>query len=396
MDRWLKENLDGIPYFIEKKYDVVGIVSGTGKVRLGKSTLAIQCAYYIAWILAGGRVILNETGTTMEVIPPTKPVNFSLSNLVFAPEDLKKKAHELPPNSVIVYDEGRAGLDASRSMESVNKGMQDFFQECGVYGHVILIVLPDFFQLHRSYAVNRSLFLLNVFADSKHNRGYFSFFNDQQKELLYHWGRKKVGANFQYSSAKRNFWGRFSDWLPFDKDEYEALKKKALDAKRLGAKPLRDLKARDLLIHYIIFRAGIEKKDLVHDLDELGYNVEGAAITGDVIDRSLRNVVRMWTGAQYVLPEQEDTGSIEDLDRYVEEELKKMQATYDGPKNMPNLELIDSKPKEWWDQKLKSLFDENDHLHTRNKVDELMIQPTLIQKEDHNGTTNGTEGTENI
>lgn len=37
MDRWLKNNLDGIPFFISKKYDVVGIVSGTSKVRLGKS-----------------------------------------------------------------------------------------------------------------------------------------------------------------------------------------------------------------------------------------------------------------------------------------------------------------------------------------------------------------------
>jgi len=30
MDRWLKENLDGIPSFINKAWDVVGIVSGHG------------------------------------------------------------------------------------------------------------------------------------------------------------------------------------------------------------------------------------------------------------------------------------------------------------------------------------------------------------------------------
>jgi hypothetical protein len=215
------------------------------------STLAMQSAYYIAWILAGGKTILDENGKVLEIIRPKRKVNFGLDHVVFAPEDLKKKAHQLPPNSVIVYDEGRAGLDSSRSMESVNKGMQDFFQECGVYGHTILIVLPDFFQLHRTYAVNRSLFLINVFADNQFNRGYFSFYNDHQKELLYHWGKKKVGANFQYAAAKRNFWGRFSDWLPFDKDTYENLKKSALEKKRLGPKEIKELSQTALLIFLI-------------------------------------------------------------------------------------------------------------------------------------------------
>jgi len=37
IDRWLKENLDGIPHFLKKSWDVVGIVSGHGKVRIGKT-----------------------------------------------------------------------------------------------------------------------------------------------------------------------------------------------------------------------------------------------------------------------------------------------------------------------------------------------------------------------
>jgi len=45
-------------------------------------------------------------------------------------------------NQVIIYDEGRAGLDSARAMQAINKIMQDFFQACGQYGHVILIVLP--------------------------------------------------------------------------------------------------------------------------------------------------------------------------------------------------------------------------------------------------------------
>jgi hypothetical protein len=165
LDRWLKQNLDGIPAFLDRAFDVVAIVSGTGKVRLGKSTLALQMAYYIAWIIAGGRTVLNEKGEVVKQIEPTNRINFSIDNIVFSPDELKEKAEKLPKHSVIVYDEGRVGLQSDRHMENVNKQVADFFQECGQYGHVIIIVLPDFFKLGVDYATNRSLFLVNVFAD---------------------------------------------------------------------------------------------------------------------------------------------------------------------------------------------------------------------------------------
>lgn len=33
IDGYLKSNLDGIPAFLKKEYDCVGIISGMGKVR---------------------------------------------------------------------------------------------------------------------------------------------------------------------------------------------------------------------------------------------------------------------------------------------------------------------------------------------------------------------------
>lgn len=368
MDRWLKENLDGVPFFIEKKYDVVGIVSGTSKVRLGKSTVAMQVAYYIAWILAGGRTILSESGTMIEVIPPKGEVKFGLDNLVFAPDDLKKKAHELPPNSVIVYDEGRAGLDSSRSMEAVNKGMQDFFQECGVYGHVILIVLPDFFQLASIYAVSRSLFLINVFTDEKFQRGYFSFYNERQKELLYFWGKKKVGAHLRYASAKRNFWGKFTDWLPFDKDDYENMKKNALEKKRIGRKEVAQLKERDLLVHYIIMHCGKTRTQLLEELERRGYNNDDTFFSEFKIQKALRNVARMWSGAEYVPDNYAETDAKEELDAYVEEVLRKKQEEQEKKKvPMPVYNLT----KEEWNAKIfGELQKESKYLQTGVHLDQ--------------------------
>lgn len=234
MNSWLAQNLDGIPQFIKKAWDVVGIISGHGKVRIGKSTAAQQIAYYIAWLMAGGEMDWETQDEKKKYLikkHPTKPVNFSMENIVFSPDELVDRAQKLPKNSVIVYDEGRAGLDSARAMENVNKGMQDFFQECGVYGHIILIVLPDFFKLHEDYAISRSLFLVDVYTDSKFQRGYFNFYNEKQKEWLYQMGKRRIGTSNKYASSRYSFWGRFTGWLPLDKDIYENEKKKALAKK---------------------------------------------------------------------------------------------------------------------------------------------------------------------
>ena len=99
-------------------------------------------------------------------------------------------------------------------------------------GHVILIVLPNFFKLHEDYAIARSLFLINTYADQQFNRGYLSFYNEYQKEKLFFFGKKRIGIRAKYNATNSNFWGRFSGWTPFDKKAYNLLKKKSLLAKK--------------------------------------------------------------------------------------------------------------------------------------------------------------------
>lgn len=203
------------------------------------STIASQVAFYLAWILAGGKTVTDDKGKVVSVIPPKNPVRFSLKeNVVFSSDALQERAKSLyekyGKNQVILYDEGRQGLDSKRAMESINKGMSDFFQECGFMGHVILIVLPNFFQLHEDYAVARSLFLIDAFAKGGIERGYFNFYNEKQKELLYYFGKKRIGVSAKYMAANESFWGRFSAWLPFDKEEYEHIKAKELEKKRIS------------------------------------------------------------------------------------------------------------------------------------------------------------------
>lgn len=257
MDEFLAINLMGIPKYLDKAWDCVGIVSGHGKVRIGKSTIAQQIAYFIAWLIAGGTMVRDKKTNKWKVGKvPNRFVNFNLKeNIVFSPEGLMKKAAELHSkygkHQVIIYDEGRAGLDSASSMQAINRAMQDFFQECGMYGHVIIVVLPNFFKLHEDYAVNRSLFLVDAYADRKMRRGYFNFYNETQKEWLYFMGKKKIGTSLKYSDSRPSFSGRFTQFLPLDKDEYENAKRDALKQKELKNTERRWKKQRDAAIYLL-------------------------------------------------------------------------------------------------------------------------------------------------
>lgn len=269
MDGYEVSNYISIPRYLDKGYDCVGIVSGHGKVRIGKSTKASQTCYLIAWLLAGGKLKIRvDKDNKWEVLvnkPPKNGVKFNLyENVAFSAEDLMNKAFGLykkyGKHQVLLYDEGRQGLDSARAMESINKGMEDFFQECGFMEHVIIIVLPNFFKLHEDYAVARSLFLIDVFADSQFRRGYFNFYNDLQKEKLFFFGKKRIGIRAKYAAASENFWGKFGTFLPFDKKEYEEAKKKALMKKRLTRQQQKWKKQRDALIY--MYKRDTEKKNV--------------------------------------------------------------------------------------------------------------------------------------
>jgi len=253
MDGYLVQNLMGIPAYLNKAWDVVGIVSGHGKVRIGKSTMGSQVGYLIAWLLAGGKISFNKEGKMIKQEHPKKEVRFNLKeNYAFSAETLQETALHLyekyGKNQVIVYDEGRQGLDSKRAMESVNKGMEDFFQECGYMGHVIIIVLPNFFKLHEDYAVARSLFLIDVHSNEKHDRGFFRFYNDLRKEQLFYFGRRLIGVRARYNVTRPNFIGRFGKLFPFDKDEYDKLKTESIEKKRMSKGDKRMKMQRDIVI----------------------------------------------------------------------------------------------------------------------------------------------------
>ena len=285
MDGYLAEVLSGIPGHLKKDWDVIGIVSGRNLVRLGKSTMAFSCAYFVAWLLAGGEMCLDREDSNYGNVlkSPTKPVKFDLSHVVFDIDSLMKIAHESPMNSVFVLDEGKRGLDAKSTMTQLNKKMEDFVQACGVYNHVIFIVLPDFFSLNKDFATARTKFLIDVYKGKNHQRGFFRFFAELRKEQLYEFGRKLLGTTARYLKTGENFRGRFTKWMPFDREEYDILKKKALNKVRLGKRDINFARQRDIMIYLYKNLKNKSSKELETEISE----EFGVRISVDVIKKAI-------------------------------------------------------------------------------------------------------------
>lgn len=222
MDGYLRSNLNSIIYNMKQDYDTLGLISGSVMVRVGKSVIAQQAGFYCA----------EKLGT-----------KFGVENIVFSGKELMAAARRLPKNSVIIYDEARAELNVRRVMENITKSLLDFFAECGMYNHLLLMVCPDFFELPKSVATSRSEFLINVKRvgvqkkDTEgeevvsFERGRFEFYNRRGKKMLYIVG-KKAFDDYDVGMKYRSFDGNFTNTWIVDRKAYEEKKLKHLQRER--------------------------------------------------------------------------------------------------------------------------------------------------------------------
>jgi hypothetical protein len=198
----LIENLEYVKKYKNQDWDFKILLSGDGMTRTGKSTVAAQCAHYV---------------------DPTFAENWK-DRVIFDGTKLIDTAYKIGKGKAIIYDEAREGLDSKKQMESYTKTLMDFFSQCGALNHMVFIVLPEFFDLPKGIAITSSIFLINCYAKNGFDRGFFEFYNRRDKKILYTKGKRFL----DYQSHKPSFKGRFTDWLPYDRAEYESYKQKEL------------------------------------------------------------------------------------------------------------------------------------------------------------------------
>ena len=226
MNTLLKKQLDYLLKNIRRDWDFTLIISGEGEVRVGKSMIAQQIAMY--WV--------NQLKVLYNIDIP-----FSVKeNVIFNGEELISKGNYLGnkyPHSVLIFDEAGADLESSKTLKGTTQAVKDFLRECGQYNMLNILVLPEFFDLPKAIATNRSIALVNVYwvpdADGIFQRGFFKFYSRRGKKILYLRGKKEL----DYDAWKPDFMGTFPNFYTLDEIDYKNAKRDALKSReRVNAK----------------------------------------------------------------------------------------------------------------------------------------------------------------
>lgn len=198
----LKDNLDIIKAKQKHDWDFKILISGDGLTRVGKTTLASQIALYLD----------NDMDETHFCYDGGKVRELAIS---------KGKGR------AIIYDEAKEGLDSKKAMQTYSQNIIDYFNECGYLNQFMIIILPDFFDLNKTIAMNLSICLINVIITDDFNRGYFDFYSRKAKRKLYIKGKQF----YNYDRSMRSFDGKFVKYFPFDYSKLEVIKAAAIAKK---------------------------------------------------------------------------------------------------------------------------------------------------------------------
>lgn len=231
IDDILLYHLDSIVQDAENDFSFTLLFSGDGLVRVGKTVLGSQVGHYLAWRL-------NRKWDAK-----------GAANFVFSGKDLIKEGTEYGKKGikmVFIYDEARAEMNSKMAITAVSRTLEDFFAECGKYNHIVIVILPDFFELNKRYALNHGEFLINVFLQKTkvkfkydetkevltRKRGQFAFFARTKKKFLYIYGQDTLN----YHAVEPDFYGSFSDFWVVDREAYEEKKDAFLERDRDAGK----------------------------------------------------------------------------------------------------------------------------------------------------------------
>ena len=201
MDGYMKENLDLAKKVIKDDWDMVFIYDGME--GSGKSVKAMQDAFYC------------------------DPDLNLLDRYAFTPTEFKRAVLSAKKYQAVVYDEAHSGLNARAAMTTINRTLVSMLTEIRQKNLFVFVILPTFFDLDRYVALWRSRALIHIYTAQNMQRGYFSFYNANNKKMLYIKGKKL----YKYGVQKPNFIGRFSSHYPLDEAEYRRRKLAALQGR---------------------------------------------------------------------------------------------------------------------------------------------------------------------
>lgn len=219
LDGYLQKNLDLAKSVIDEDWDMVFVVDGNEGG--GKSSLAIQCAYYL---------------------DPT----LSLDRVTFTPEEFTSAIRKANKKQAVIFDEAFCGLSSRATMSSVNRTIVRLLTEIRQKNLFVFIVLPTFFDLDKYVALWRSRALLHVYVKN-FKRGQFEFYSSEKKKNMYVHGKKL----YKYGYPCPDFRGAFTKAMPLDDAAYREKKLKSMEASAEGTSEIREREIRDRLFECV-------------------------------------------------------------------------------------------------------------------------------------------------
>jgi len=251
MDGYLKSNLDVLKTEIKKDWDFLMVVDG--REGAGKSSLAAQIGYYL---------------------DPT----LNLSRFCFNAKQFQEAVYKAEKYQCIILDEGYGALSSRAAMSWVNRTLVKMLTEIRMKNLFILVLLPSFYDLDKYVAMFRSCALIHVRTkEGSLERGDFNFYSYKKKMWMYSNCRK------DYSYNHPDFWGSFSAFFPFNKDEYIKAKLEGTKQTEAVYERFQWVKGqRNTLILELVNTFGMTRTDVAILLEKAGYSISREQI-GEIV-----------------------------------------------------------------------------------------------------------------
>jgi hypothetical protein len=173
--------------------------------------------------------------------------SYDVSNFCMTPEEFRERVMKASKNDIIIYDEAHRGMGSRRALSEINKLLVDLMMEMGQKNLFVIIVLPTFFMLDRYPALYRSRGLFHVY-ERKHQRGFWVYFNEKNKQKLYLRGKKLLNYNCM---KWPRFRGKFTNQYVVNEDEYRKKKAESFKGNTRTTKSERFMEQRDVLIYIL-------------------------------------------------------------------------------------------------------------------------------------------------
>jgi len=233
LDGYLRYVLDTVYTDVRKDYDSFIIISG--REGFGKSTLASQIALYL-------------------------DRSYNIDRCTFTAEQFEKAVLGASKYQAVVFDETMGYLGSRGAMSRFNKRLIKIMSEMRSRNLIVILCIPNFFELDRYPAIHRSTGLLHVYQ-----RGRLASYDYKKKKLLYLKGKKM----YSYHSQPPTFKGVFTKFFPLPKEEYEQKKQLAIaswDAQQKGSDKIATKHRNNAIIH-MNEEIGYDNKKIAEVLD---------------------------------------------------------------------------------------------------------------------------------